>query len=142
MKAYCCGFLFDGENNVLLVRKNRPAWQAGRLNGIGGKVEPGENPAEAMVREFREETGLAIPLAAWREFCVLSGDNGDFPYAVHFFAATASHTGFRSMTDEEIVQADADGLPPHVLPGLRWLVPLAKDPSVQMARITDVGPGG
>ena len=46
------------DNNVLLVLKNKPAWQKGRLNLVGGKVEPGEAPHEAAVRELEEESGL------------------------------------------------------------------------------------
>lgn len=46
---------------VALIRKAKPAWQAGRLNGIGGKVEPGEDPQLAMAREFEEEAGVATP---------------------------------------------------------------------------------
>ena len=42
---------------VVLTHKNRPAWQAGKLNGVGGKIELLESPVAAMVREF--ELGLA-----------------------------------------------------------------------------------
>ena len=45
-------------DNVVLIRKSRPEWQAGRLNGVGGKVEEGEDPYQAMRREFWEETGV------------------------------------------------------------------------------------
>ena len=54
---YTCTFAFAGAS-VLLIRKARPDWQAGKLNGIGGKVEGAETITEATVREFREETGL------------------------------------------------------------------------------------
>ena len=45
-------------DDVLLVHKNRPAWQAGRLNLVGGKVEEGEDAIAAAVRELKEEAGL------------------------------------------------------------------------------------
>lgn len=45
---------------VLLVRKKRPTWQAGRLNLPGGKIEEGETPLQAAIREFKEETGYSV----------------------------------------------------------------------------------
>jgi 8-oxo-dGTP diphosphatase len=41
------------------VAQGRGEW-AGLWNGLGGHVEPGESPAQAAVREFHEETGLAL----------------------------------------------------------------------------------
>lgn len=56
-RRYVLGFLFSEDGSrVLLIWKNRPAWQAGKLNGIGGKIEDGEQPLDAMKREFVEET--------------------------------------------------------------------------------------
>lgn len=56
---YVVGFMFNEANDrILLIFKNRPVWMAGKLNGIGGKIEPGETAHEAMEREFREETGF------------------------------------------------------------------------------------
>ena len=57
MKEYVVGFMFSEE-----ILKNKPDWQAGRLNGVGGKVEPNEYPDQAMVREFEEETGVRTSL--------------------------------------------------------------------------------
>src|SRR6266568_6751530 len=49
----------DG-GDVLLVRRNRrrddPHY--GKCNGLGGKLEPGENVVDGMHREIREESGL------------------------------------------------------------------------------------
>ena len=39
---------------VLLMRKKR-GLGAGKMNGPGGKIDPGETPAECAVRETREE---------------------------------------------------------------------------------------
>lgn len=55
---YVLGFGFTPSWRVALVRKARPAWQAGKLNGIGGAIEPGEGFSSAMRREFREETDI------------------------------------------------------------------------------------
>lgn len=45
-------------SQVLLIEKNKPAWQAGRYNLPGGSIEPGETVHEAAARELFEETGI------------------------------------------------------------------------------------
>lgn len=62
---YVVGFAIDGQN-ILLLKKNRgPEFLIGKLNGVGGKVEPGESFQEAMEREFIEETSCPYNLE-WR----------------------------------------------------------------------------
>ncbi|WP_394829578.1 YbaK/EbsC family protein [Pendulispora albinea] len=46
---------------VLLIRKKR-GLGAGKINAPGGRLEPGETPADAAVRETREEVGV-VPSA-------------------------------------------------------------------------------
>ena len=120
-KQWVVGFLFRNECEAALVMKTRPAWQAGKLNGVGGKVEEGETPLVAMRREFLEEAGVAI--ADWREYARLSVAAGE----IYFFVAHGDHT-IASMTDEEVGWyhiAALRELP--VIENLRWLVPLALD---------------
>jgi 8-oxo-dGTP diphosphatase len=50
-------FVVDGER-VLLIDKKR-GHGAGRINGPGGKLEPGESLPECALRETLEETGIA-----------------------------------------------------------------------------------
>jgi acetyl-CoA carboxylase carboxyl transferase subunit beta len=57
---------------VLLVQRANPPL-AGRWTLPGGKVEPGETPAEAIVREVREETGLDVRVLRHLERVELGG---------------------------------------------------------------------
>lgn len=52
-------FVLPDHMPILVVAKLKPAWQVGKLNLVGGKIEPGEGPWFAAVRELKEETGLA-----------------------------------------------------------------------------------
>ncbi|MFB6071833.1 MAG: 8-oxo-dGTP diphosphatase [Halobacterium sp.] len=48
----------DGDR-VLLIEKQRGVGD-GKVNGPGGKLEPGETPRECVVREVREEVGVDV----------------------------------------------------------------------------------
>jgi 8-oxo-dGTP diphosphatase len=77
---YVAGLLFSPDRKHLaLIRKSKPHWQAGLYNAIGGKIEPGETPLEAMVREFKEET--LIEETSWQLLCILEGTD----WKVHFY---------------------------------------------------------
>jgi 8-oxo-dGTP diphosphatase len=126
-RQWVVGFMFDNDaERVVLIEKNRPEWQAGKLNGVGGKVEPGESISEAMDREFEEETGVAT--TGWHHFASLQWEEG----TVHFFRVfvTASLLdACRTTTDEPVAHYDMHSiLAPwfdYTVPNLRWLLPLA-----------------
>jgi 8-oxo-dGTP diphosphatase len=49
------------QSEVALVRKAKgPAILHGKWNGIGGKIEVGESPVGAAIRELCEEAGIAV----------------------------------------------------------------------------------
>lgn len=97
MISYVVGIIFDELiDKVLLIRKNRPDWQVGKLNGVGGKIEQDETPNDAMVRECYEECGLLID--NWVLFNTYTDDKD---YLVYFFTAIVpSLDGAYSCTDE------------------------------------------
>lgn len=132
MKTYCLGFAFYKPDNflreqVLLITKNKPAWQAGRLNGVGGHIEPGENPWSAMSREFLEEAGIETLGVDWSRFCIMV-----FPGSrVHCFTMRLTQKqaySARSCTSEYISWQETEALPGHVMPNLHWLIPMAGQP--------------
>lgn len=56
----CVGALtYDADGRLLLIKRgNEPG--RGRWSLPGGRVEPGEDDATALVREMAEETGLVV----------------------------------------------------------------------------------
>ena len=47
---------------TLMLHRNKKKGDAhlGKWNGLGGKMDPGESPDDCVMREVREESGLAI----------------------------------------------------------------------------------
>ena len=56
----CVGAVIkDGQGRLLLIKRGHEPG-AGLWSIPGGRIEPGETDAQALVREMREETGLVI----------------------------------------------------------------------------------
>lgn len=72
----------DGRKAVL-IKKDKPDWQAGKYNGIGGKMEQidGGMANVAMVRECLEETGVSTEPSDWIEVTIERFPN----YTLHVF---------------------------------------------------------
>lgn len=51
--------LLKKENEILLAMKKR-GYGEGKYNGVGGKLEDGETPEEAMLRETQEEISVKL----------------------------------------------------------------------------------
>jgi len=85
-----CFLLYNDE--VLMLHRRFPPNQ-GLWNGVGGHIEPGESPHEAVIREVAEETGYKIDdpkfagLLSWEGYEVPPG-------ALAIFTATVPHKNY------------------------------------------------
>ena len=137
MMKYVVGFVIDDNYDVVLIRKNRPAWQAGFLNGVGGKVEDGEHYLFAMKREFMEETGVSFD--DWKYMGELREKDED--YVLHVFGGfvdSIDDLGVLSMTDEKIEVHNIKDLctDDQILPSAMWLIHMALHEEVNQLSFT------
>jgi 8-oxo-dGTP diphosphatase len=101
---YVLVFIFNDETRnpkVLLIKKNRPDFLAGKLNGIGGKVEELETYKQAAIRETLEEAGIQLQPDDLSSFGMLCSESA----TVMMFAVQLSKAVFstyKTMTDEEL----------------------------------------
>lgn len=126
---FVCSFV-TWDRHIILVRKTHPAWQSGRLNGVGGMVEAGETSAEAAVREW-EETGLP-----GRNLLSPFLDLHDDRSVVHFYRGAyprefpvMAQVARSNTRPEKIVVMPLDNPvwmdPQHAIDNLSWLIPMS-----------------
>ena len=134
-RQYVVGFIFDPSSEfVLLLRKTHPEWQRGKLNGVGGHVEPGETHPEAMAREGAEELSRDVE---WTRFAMLYGAG----WVMSCFFAFPTWMGVgdipevndvgEEFTVRPVFQVTSGKTKEPVIPNVRWLLPLALADSVE-----------
>ena len=109
------GAVLVDRGRVLAARRTRPTALAGQWEFPGGKVEPGEDPSAALVREIAEELNLAITVGP-----ELSGAPWPISsaYELRLFLAALADTGEpRPGPDHDQIS----WLAPDLLRSVRWL---------------------
>jgi 8-oxo-dGTP diphosphatase len=66
------GILIDAENRLLLAQRPEPKFKAGYWEFPGGKIEPNENPSQALQRELYEELGVQIAVEDFQFLCTFT----------------------------------------------------------------------
>lgn len=78
--------IFDGDGRVLIARRPPGKQLAGLWEFPGGKVEPGESPEVALIRELDEELDLTVDAAALTPITFASHGYADFHLLMPLYA--------------------------------------------------------
>lgn len=98
-------FLLYGDDVLMLHRRYPP--NKGLWNGVGGHIESGETPREAVIREIAEETGYRVDdprfagLLTWDGFEIPPG-------AIGIFTAEVDHPTFKNNHEGELAWQPRD----------------------------------
>jgi len=138
-KHYVLGLAFsETGNQMAAILKDRPEFQKGKVNGIGGKVEPKENHFNAISREFFEETGVLLD--EWGYFCKLQilNDVLGGVAIIHCYTLFSNHIfSCRTMESEKVdVYTVADLCNKlDVAPNLPMLIQIALNKNLNFSHI-------
>jgi 8-oxo-dGTP diphosphatase len=119
---------------LLSARRTEPAELAGGWELPGGKVEPAEEPIEALHREIREELGVRIAVGAPLEGPAGGGWPLGGSYVMHVWLATITDGDPRPLEDHDqlrvLTRDELFSVPwlPADLPIVRGLEAVLSDP--------------
>ena len=77
--------LLDVDNRILIASRPEGKSMAGLWEFPGGKVENGESPEDAMIRELLEELGINVTKACLAPLTFASHDYGNFHLLMPLF---------------------------------------------------------
>lgn len=142
-KEYVLGFAFSHDRkDIILIQKQKPEWQKGKYNGVGGKIEESDScPLEAMIREFLEETGVDTSPEDWSLYATMTFNDDIMggKAIVHCFRMFSNFIyGCKSMEIEQIRNISVEDelhLYP-VIDNLPILIPMALHEGITYCSLT------
>lgn len=121
----------ESRGRILAARRSRPEALAGGWELPGGKVEPGEDPAHALVREIREELAVDVEVVG----SVAGPDGGDWPLDDRSVLRVLRARIERGDPAAGIAHDDLRWLGPRELGDVAWLAPDVAPAAAAAARI-------
>lgn len=130
--GWVCNCIVVRDDRLLLLLREYDGFLGGQWDLPGGKLDAGEEPAEAAARELREEAGLvAAGLSEFAHYSNADMDGGDFRFhTVTFLVAeaddtapvrlSAEHPKFCWASRDEFDQLPVAWYVRRVLAGVEW----------------------
>jgi len=89
--------LVDADGRVLIAQRPGGKAMAGLWEFPGGKVDPGETPETALIRELREELGIDVTEACLGPFTFASHRYDDFHLLMPLYLVRRWHGDVRAL---------------------------------------------
>ena len=110
------GLLLDNQNKILLTE--RPAGKS--LSGLwefpGGKIEIGEKPAAALVRELKEEIDVDVAMNDCIPLTFVEHDYPDFTLFMPLYVIRRWHGAVRPLENQKFVWVALSDLAQYPVP--------------------------
>lgn len=95
--------LVDADGRVLLAQRPAGKPMAGLWEFPGGKIEPGETPEKALIRELREELGIVTQAACLAPLTFASHDYDGFHLLMPLFICRR-YQGFATAREGQVLK--------------------------------------
>ncbi|MHB0857488.1 MAG: NUDIX domain-containing protein [Anaerolineae bacterium] len=115
-------FLTFGQDVLLLRGATGRLRFPGKLNGVGGHLESGEEPLEAALREVREETGLVLDGLTLRVIVHITGKALAAGVMLFVFVGAAPSREVRAAPEGDLDWYPLQALPADVVEDLPVLL--------------------
>ncbi len=108
--------LLDGEGRILIAKRPEGRPLAGLWEFPGGKMEPGEAPEDALIRELAEELGIEIATADLTPLTFVSHVYPDFHLLMPLFLCRRWRGVMAAHEGQELAWVRPDALGPYAMP--------------------------
>ena len=120
--------LVDADNRVLITQRPEGKALAGLWEFPGGKVEPGETPEAALIRELEEELGIGTWASCLAPLTFASHSYADFHLLMPLFACRKWQGIATPREGQKLAWVRANDLKSYPMPEAdKPLVPILRD---------------
>lgn len=108
--------LIDADNRVLIAQRPEGKAMAGLWEFPGGKLDPGERPEQALIRELHEELGITVREACLAPLTFASHAYDDFHLLMPLYVCRRWDGTATAREGQQLAWVRANRLREHPMP--------------------------